>query len=122
MSCEEELKQVIVVRTDIKMSKGKVAAQVAHAAVIASEEARKNYPEWWSKWFYGFQKKVVLQVSGEKELLNIYEKARRANLPSALVRDKGLTELPPNTLTAVAIGPAPSREIDKITGSLKLLR
>ncbi len=122
MSSEEELKQVIVVRTDIKMSKGKIAAQVAHAAVMASENARRGYPQWWEKWFNGFQKKVVLQVPGEKELLEIYEKARKMNLPTAIVRDKGLTEIPPNTLTAVAIGPAPSKEIDKITGSLKLLR
>ena len=122
MSSEEELKQVIVVRTDIKMSKGKIAAQVAHAAVMASENARRDYPQWWEKWFNGFQKKVVLQVPGEKELLEIYEKARKMNLPTAIVRDKGLTEIPPNTLTAVAIGPAPSKEIDKITGSLKLFR
>ncbi|RLE83167.1 MAG: peptidyl-tRNA hydrolase [Thermoprotei archaeon] len=116
------MKQVIVVRTDIKMSRGKIAAQVAHAAVIASEKARADHSEWWREWFYGFQKKIVLEVRSENELLEIYRKAKESGLPVALVRDKGLTEIPPNTLTAVAIGPAPSEKIDKITGSLKLLK
>lgn len=116
-----EYKQVIVVRTDIKMSKGKLAAQVAHASVTAAELARVRYHEWWTAWFAQGQKKVVLKVSSLDELLKIKEQADKEKLPNALIQDRGLTELPPGTITALGIGPAPSDRIDKITGSLPLL-
>jgi len=115
-----EYKQVIVVRTDIKMSPGKLAAQVAHAAVIAAFNAYHSKQDWFREWWESSQKKVVVRGGGESELLEIAEKAKLLNLPYAVVRDAGHTELPPGTLTAVAIGPAPSNLIDKITGGLKL--
>jgi len=115
-------KQVIVVREDIKMSKGKLAAQVAHASVIASEIARREHEEWWRYWWREGQKKVVLGVKSEEELMEIYTKAKHAGLPTSLVEDMGLTEIPPGTRTAVGIGPAPEELIDNITGHLKLLR
>lgn len=115
------MKQVIVVRADLGMSKGKLAVQVAHASVIAALEAMKKKREWFEEWLYTSQKKVVVKVNGERELLEIYEKAVERGLPASIVRDAGLTELPPGTLTAVGIGPAPDEEVDKITGGLKLL-
>lgn len=115
-------KQVIVIRTDLEMSKGKTAVQAAHAAVTAAELARKEFPEWFKKWFAEGQKKVVLKVSTENELLKLHEKAKQENLPTVIIRDMGLTEIPPGTITAVAIGPAPEELVDKITGHLKLLR
>lgn len=116
-----EYKQVIIVRADLKMSKGKLAAQVAHAAVIAAFKAYRDYREWFEEWWRSGQKKIVLKASSEKELLDIASIACSRNLPVSIVRDAGLTELPPGTLTAVAIGPAPSDIIDEITGRLKLL-
>lgn len=116
-----DYKQVIVVRTDISMSKGKLAAQVAHAAVTAAFEAYKKYREWFDEWMAMGQKKIVVRAGSEEELLAIAEEARRHGLPVAIIRDAGLTELPPGTLTAVGIGPAPSSLVDKVTGRLKLL-
>jgi len=116
-----DFKQVIVVRGDLKMSKGKLAAQVAHAAVMAAEQARSSRSEWWASWINSLQKKVVVKVSSLEELLKVEEEARRLGLPTALVVDAGLTELPPDTPTAVGIGPAPSDLIDSVTGKLKLL-
>ncbi|WP_440059031.1 peptidyl-tRNA hydrolase Pth2 [Thermogladius sp. 4427co] len=116
-----EFKQVIIVRSDLKMSKGKIAVQVAHASVIAAFEAFRNRKEWFDKWWDSGQKKIVVKVGSERELLDLYEKARSMELPASIVRDAGLTEVPPGTLTAVAIGPAPSDLIDKLTGGLKLL-
>jgi len=115
-----EYKQVIVVRTDIKMSPGKLAAQVAHAAVTAAFNAYRSKPEWFQEWWETGQKKVVLRGGCEAELLDLVEKARLQGLPYAVIRDAGRTELEPGTLTAIAIGPAPAELVDKITGGLKL--
>lgn len=119
--CATEFKQVIVVRADLGISKGKLAVQVAHASVSAAFEAYLRKTDWFREWFNSGQKKIVLKVSCEKELLEIYEEASIRDLPVALVRDAGLTEIPPGTLTAVAIGPAPSSIVDTITGRLKTL-
>lgn len=114
-------KQVIVIRTDLKMSRGKIAVQVAHAAVSAAEEARKHAPSVWRDWLWEGQKKVVVKVASEAALLTLREKAERARLPFYLIRDRGLTEIPPGTITALGIGPAKTEVIDKITGDLPLL-
>jgi Uncharacterized conserved protein len=115
------LKQVIIVRNDLGMSKGKLAVQVAHASVIATFEAFRFKKEWFEEWWKSGQKKIVVKVSGEMEILELYEKAVRNGLPASLVKDAGLTELPPGTTTAVAVGPAPDEVVDKLTGGLKLL-
>lgn len=115
------MKQSIVVRVDIKMGKGKMAAQVAHASVTAAEMARVEHPEWFEEWMRSGQKKIVLKVANLEELKKLYEEARQQGLPAALVSDMGLTQIPAGTVTALAIGPAPDELIDKITGKLKLL-
>ena len=113
-------KQVIILRSDLKMSRGKAAAQACHASLTASEEARRRRPSWWKAWMREGQRKIVLRVDSEDELLEKEREAREAGIPSALISDMGLTELPPGTFTALGIGPAPEWMIDKITGSLPL--
>lgn len=115
-----KFKQVIILRSDLKMSPGKAAAQASHAAVLAAEKARKNHPQWWREWFKSGQRKVVLKVNSKADLLNLEKKAKDLALPTALVSDMGLTELEPGTITALGIGPAPSSLVDKVTGSLPL--
>ena len=112
----EELKQVMVVRTDLKLGKGKLAAQVAHAAVSAAEASR-----WKKDWIKQNQMKAVLKCASLEELLDIYEQAKKAGLPAELINDAGRTQIPAGTATCVGIGPAPAGEIDRITGKLKLL-
>lgn len=116
-----EYKQVIAIRTDLKMSRGKIAVQVAHAAVSAGEKARQHSDSWWRAWLGEGQKKVVVKVKTLEDLLAVYQKAQRLRLPAELIQDRGLTEIPPGTVTAVGIGPAPAAEVDRITGNLPLL-
>lgn len=112
---------MILVRADLEMTLGKACAQAAHASLGSAEEAVKTRGAWYNAWKRGGQKKVVLRVEEEEELLRYYEEAKKAGLPCFLVRDAGLTELPPGTITALGIGPAPAGCVDKITGGLRLL-
>lgn len=110
------MKQAIVVRTDLKMSKGKIASQVSHASLAAFFESKK--PEEWIK---TGMKKIVLKVSSEEELINLYKKAKKEKLPCELISDRGLTQVKAGSITVLGIGPAEDKRIDKITGKLKLL-
>jgi PTH2 family peptidyl-tRNA hydrolase len=117
---EFKYKQIIVLRTDLGMSKGKIAAQAGHAAVSAAEDARKKWPEWWTAWLEEGQCKIAVRVVSEEELLELERKTKELQLPSALITDRGLTELPPGTKTCLGIGPAPSEYVDEVTGNLRL--
>ncbi len=116
-----KFKLVIAMRTDLGMSKGKTATQAGHAAVSAAEQARKHYSKWWTAWLNEGQCKIVVKIKGEKELLKLKEEAEEADLPNALIEDRGLTEIPPGTVTCLGIGPAPADKVDRSTGKLSLL-
>ena len=114
------MKQVIVLRKDLNMRKGKMVAQGAHASMKATLE-NIDHPDV-KAWLEGVFKKIVVSVDTEKELFEIYNAAREANLVCSLIKDSGLTEFDRiATYTAIAVGPAPNEKIDKITGHLKLL-
>jgi PTH2 family peptidyl-tRNA hydrolase len=119
----EELKMVIVVRTDVKMSKGKTAVQVAHAAVECVLKCLENTScrDLVHIWREQGQKKIVVKVKNLEELLNIKNIAEELDVNIALIADAGLTELPSGTITALGLGPAPSHILDSITGHLPLL-
>lgn len=120
----QDMKQAIVIRRDLQMGKGKAAAQAAHAAceavLLIIRSNNSEWSHWLDAWLSQGQKKVVLRVESESELGRVYEEARAAGLPTSIIEDAGLTQLPPGTRTAVAIGPAPAELVDKITGKLKL--
>lgn len=117
---EMEYKLVVVVRDDLKMSGGKLAVQVAHAAVSCAIHAKARKTEWFSSWFKEGQRKVVVKAKSLEELISLKDKASRAGIPNELITDAGLTELPPNTTTCLGIGPAPESVVDPITGTLSL--
>jgi PTH2 family peptidyl-tRNA hydrolase len=118
---EFRYKQVIVFRSDLKLSKGKTAAQAGHAAVSAAEEARKHRREWFAGWMEEGQCKIAVKVKDEKELFELDSVAKELGLPRALIVDRGLTEIPPGTVTCLGIGPAPGDKVDKLTGLFPLL-
>jgi PTH2 family peptidyl-tRNA hydrolase len=111
------MKQAIVVRSDLGMGTGKLAAQVAHAALKAVEHADPADVDAWKQ---EGQRKVVLKIDGERALFQLREQARNAGLPTGLIRDAGRTQLDPDTPTTVAVGPADNDAVDRITGSLSL--
>ena len=115
-----KIKQVIAVRTDLDMGKGKIAAQVGHASVLGAEHVRKSNPGWFNEW-WSQQEKVVVKVQSLKELQEIKQHAISLDLPWSEVSDAGHTQLSPGTITCISLGPAPEDLIDKITGDLKLL-
>ena len=130
--------QVIVIRKDLSMRKGKMCAQASHASMKVILDSMVISPSLLPgihektlfiqentaliDWLEGKFTKICVSVDSESELLDIYNKAFNSKLPCSLIRDAGLTEfggVP--TLTCCAIGPAWSAEIDSITGHLKLL-
>ena len=115
---KDMMKQVILVRTDLGMGTGKIAAQAAHAsveAVLASD--MKDVRKWMSEGM----KKVVLKVKSESELMKYATIARDAGLIVSLIVDAGWTEIKAGTKTSVALGPALEKDIYEVTGKLGLL-
>lgn len=149
MSDARPTKQVIVMRTDLNMRKGKMVAQGAHASmkvlvdrlewrgrrvehvreydpefadVVTFQEVRADVDEAMLAWLSGRFTKVCVKTKSEAELVEIYEAAKAAGLPCALIEDHGLTEFHGQvTKTCCAIGPAWSDAIDPVTGHLELL-
>ena len=111
-------KQVIILRKDLDASKGKLIVHGIHAAIGAMKKVDNETTE---KWESEGSKKVVLKVNGLKELKEIENKLKKIKIPYFLVRDAGLTQLKAGTVTALGIGPAKEKEIDVVTGKLKLL-
>ena len=118
---EFEFKQVLVFRSDLKLGKGKIAVQAGHASVTAAQETRKRHRDWWEKWLFEGQRKIAVKVKDETQLLEIEKQAKKLDLPSALIVDKGLTQVPPGTITCLGIGPIPAEKVDILTGRLPLL-
>lgn len=111
------MKQAIAVRADLDMGTGKLAAQVAHASLMAYEDADERTRR---EWKGNGQTKVVVRVNGEDELFRVAEGARAQGLPNGVVRDAGRTQLDPGTATAVAVGPGDDDAVDRVTGDLPL--
>ncbi|MFH0927505.1 MAG: peptidyl-tRNA hydrolase Pth2 [Candidatus Micrarchaeota archaeon] len=120
-SGEDGIKQVIVVRSDLKMGRGKTAAQAAHASIDSYLKASRADEGVCREWLLRGMPKTVVKVLDERELVEIFSKAKEMGLPASLITDAGKTQIMPGTKTCVGIGPAMAGEIDRITGELKLL-
>jgi len=116
---QERMKQVIVVNERLRLPRGKLAAQVAHAAVGAQLTANPNAT---ASWLALGMPKVVFAGRSVEHLLELEALARSAGLPVLLVQDAGRTVVPEGTVICVGIGPATEEELAAITSELKLLR
>lgn len=115
-----EFKMIIVVRNDLKMGKGKVAAQCSHAAVSAYKQVQVRNPSLLKQWEYCGQPKVVVKAPDEDTLIDLLGHAREVGLPVSLIQDAGRTQIAPGSRTVLGIGPGPADLIDRVTGDLKL--
>ena len=112
------IKQVILIRQDLKLPKGKACSQVAHAAVQSAFKAPKELLKEWDR---QGSKKVVLKVKDKEELRKYLRLAKQAKLKPTLIRDAGRTFLKPGTETCLGIGPDEESKIDKVTRELQML-
>ena len=119
----KELKQVIVIRSDLGMGKGKIAAQVSHASLESALKAKqkKEWNKWFQEWRKKGGKKIVVKVNSEQKLINLKTDIQTQKIPHSLITDAGHTQIPPNTKTCLGIGPAPNQIIDPYTKDLDLL-
>jgi peptidyl-tRNA hydrolase, PTH2 family len=112
------MKQVLVVNEMLKLPRGKLAAQVAHAAVAAflaaGEEAQHA-------WLVDGMAKIVLKGRDEEHLRHLEMRARQRGVPACLIIDGGKTVVPAGTITCLGLGPAEEIALDELTGDLKLL-
>jgi PTH2 family peptidyl-tRNA hydrolase len=114
-------KMVFVVRGELRLTPGKAAVQVAHAAVMLYEEAVRRRSASLSAWMETGQRKIALTAPTLDDLEGLAREARARGIPSVFVQDAGLTEVAPGTKTVLGLGPAPEGEIDRVTGGLALL-
>jgi PTH2 family peptidyl-tRNA hydrolase len=120
-----EIVQYIIIRRDLGMSLGKTAAQAAHASVAAANKVRDTAELMYQLWMmveHGNQKKIVLAVDNEEDMLALADKASIARIPNVLIYDSGATELAPDTLTALGIGPDSRETLYPLVGVLPLLK
>ncbi len=113
-----DFKQVILVREDLKLSKGKLAAQVAHASVECTLKSPRIKVD---KWCSQGMKKIVLKVKDLEELHKYVQLANNAGLITSLITDAGMTQIPQGTTTCLGIGPDEETKINSVTGKLKLI-
>ena len=116
-----EHKLVVVVRGELRLTAGKVAVQVAHAAVMLAQRAERDAPQELKAWLAEGQKKIALELRTLAELEEVERRAKARGLLTAWVEDAGLTEVPPGTRTCLGIGPARASDVDPVTGDLPLL-
>ena len=113
-----EYKQVIIVRADLKLPKGKLAAQAAHAAVDGVLKADKDLVK---KWRAAGMKKIAVKVPDEATLYKAVQAAKDLGLTTAVITDAGKTVVVPGTVTCACVGPNSEDDVDKVTSELQLL-
>ena len=121
MSEIEDMRLYICVRNDLKMTKGKIAGQCCHGAVDACMNMFNRDRQLYEKYNNSDHVKIILKVDNEEELFRLQGAARAKNIYSVIIEDKGYTQIPSGTKTAIALGPASEFLLKSITGHLRLL-
>ena len=117
----QPLKMVFVINHELKMGKGKIAAQVGHAAVKATLQSGEHRPELLDAWLSTGQKKVCVKADDVRQLEQIEHQAKHHQILTSKIRDAGHTQIPAGSYTVLALGPDEEEKLDALTGELKLL-
>ncbi|KPM45771.1 hypothetical protein AK830_g752 [Neonectria ditissima] len=122
----EECKLVLVVRTDLGMTKGKIAAQCSHATLACFKKLSKAAEgsaerKLLARWEKSGQAKIAVQVKSQAEMLELCRKARGLGITAEVIQDAGRTQIEAGSMTVLGVGPAPRSVVDQVTGGLKLL-
>lgn len=118
---DESLTMVLVTRKDLKLSKGKLAAQCSHAAVECALKAKRDCPKQLDAWRENGARKIVVEATNIDALKRLFGEAQAAGIVCYMVRDAGHTEIPAGTVTVVGLGPGSRDSIDSLTGSFGLV-
>jgi PTH2 family peptidyl-tRNA hydrolase len=121
LSAKGPMKMVLVVRTDLKMGKGKIAAQCSHAAVAAYKKAKFHCSDILKAWEQQGSAKIVTKTESEDNLLTIVATAKSIGLVTSIIQDAGRTQIEAGSKTVVAVGPGPAQFVDQVTSTLKLM-
>jgi peptidyl-tRNA hydrolase, PTH2 family len=116
-----EMKMVLVVRGELRLTAGKAAVQVAHAAVLLVDRAAARSAAALAAWRAQGQRKIAVLAPTLADLEAVERAARARGIPTVWVEDAGFTEVAPGTRTCLGLGPARSSELDPVTGGLPLL-
>lgn len=117
----EQMKMVLVVRSDLRLSKGKTASQCAHAAIICYELSQQQNPQLLEAWLNLGMPKIALRADSLAEINEILKKAEEMSVVAGLVRDAGRTQVEAGTVTVLGLGPDTVNNIDSLVKQLKLL-
>jgi len=118
---DQPLKMVFVINHELKMGKGKIAAQVGHAAVKATLQSGELRPELLDAWLSTGQKKVCVKADDVRQLEQIEQQAKHHQILTSKIHDAGHTQIPAGSYTVLALGPDEEERLDALTGELKLL-
>ncbi|XP_004291174.1 PREDICTED: peptidyl-tRNA hydrolase 2, mitochondrial isoform X2 [Fragaria vesca subsp. vesca] len=118
---DEELKMVLVVRRDLKMTTGKIASQCAHAATGMYAELMQSHRSLLRQWEQNGQPKIVVTCKSQQEMNKLKEAADGIGLPTFVVADAGRTQVASGSKTVLAVGPGPKELVDSVTGKQGLL-
>ena len=118
---DQSLKMVFVINHELKMGKGKIAAQVGHAAVKATLKSGELRPELLDAWLSTGQKKICVKAVDDHHIEQIETQAKQVNVLTSKIHDAGHTQIPAGSLTVLALGPDEDEKLDDLTGELKLL-
>ncbi|GAK63719.1 PTH2 family peptidyl-tRNA hydrolase [Moesziomyces antarcticus] len=121
VSSTEECKMILAVRMDLKMEKGKIAAQCGHATLAVYKLARRITPAFVKQWETLGQAKVAVKCPDEPTMLELESKAKELGIAARSIIDAGRTQIAPNSRTVLGLGPAPVSLMNQLTGHLKLL-
>lgn len=117
----EDVRMYFLVRTDLGMGKGKIAAQVAHAAMRLGIRCQEHQPDVLHQYLDSGERKIVLKTNDVQDLVNVFQDLVDHDFPATIIEDAGHTQIEAGTMTVLGVGPARAADLEEFLGHFKLL-